>query len=296
MKSVYEAYPELWKGFDRPELKALLSSVSCVKFPAEATDLIAVKSVPHTVVVVSNATLKQIAEVIALGFEHVIQAERPDFPQELLAASLMAARFEAFVHNPIPFFFTGFRDPAQTKSVDANLAVHFTGSTEKVEIIEKLTDFLSQQPKLLAVADLCIQAADEMLSNAMYSAPTDSSGAHIFQEFDRSTTASYPPGKQGTLFASYSDYRVVVGVEDPFGSVDKAKFWQHLTAVMEPGAIAAKRTAGGAGLGIRFMIDNAANFYVYSDKKKRTVFACGFLLKGVKANLNVNKHMHCSFR
>jgi len=296
MKTVYDAYPHFWSGFDRKELKDLLSSVACVKFPSEATQLIAVKSAAQTVIVAENATLKQIAEVIGLGFEHVVQADRPDFPQELLAASLMAARFEAFVHNPVPFFFTGFRDPAQAKSIDANLAVYFKGSTEKTEIIEKLSDFLNQQPKLQAVADLCIQAADEMLANAMYSAPTDSKGLHLFQDFDRSRPVSYQPAKQGMLFASYSDYRVVVGVEDPYGSIDKAKFWQHLTSIMEPGAIAAKRTAGGAGLGIRFMIGNSANFYVYSDRNKRTVFACGFLLKGVKANLNVNKHLHCSFR
>jgi hypothetical protein len=296
MKTVYDAYPELWRGFDRPELKALLSSVSCVKYPSEAADLLGVKTVAKTVVVMHDATLKQAAEVIGLGFEHCVQSNRPDFAQELLAAALMAARFEAFVHNPIPFFFTGFRDPKQAGDVETNLTLPFKGSTEKTELLEKLTTFLHQQPKLQAVSDLCIQAADEMLSNAMYSAPVDQNGTRLFQDFDRTTPVSYPPAKHGTLFASFSDYRVVVGVEDPFGSLNKAQFWQHLSSILEPGALAAKRTAGGAGLGIRFMIDNAANFYVYSDKKKRTVFACGFLLKGVKANLTFNKHLHCSFR
>ena len=296
MKSVYEAYPELWKGFEQPELKELLSSVSCVKYPMDATDLLSVKTVSKTVVVMHNTNLKQAAEVIGLGFEHCVQADRPDFAQELLAATLMAARFEAFVRNPVPFFFTGFRDPKQAKNIDANLTLPFKSSTEKDDLLTKFQTFLSQHPKLKAVSDLCTQAADEMLSNAMYSAPIDQQGESIFQDFDRATPVSYPPGKYGTLFASFSDYRVVVGVEDPFGSLNKAQFWQHLSSILKPGALTAKRTAGGAGLGIRFMIDNAANFYVYSDKKKRTVFACGFLLKGVKANLNFNKHLHCSFR
>lgn len=296
MKSVYDSYPDYWKNFERPELKLMLSSVTCIQFPAEKTQMMAVKDQQRSLVVVHGASMKEVAEIIQLGFEHVLQADRPDFPQELLAATLMAARFDAFVHNPIPFFFTGFREPGGTKNVETNMAVNFKGTTEKVAIIDTLTKFLSKNPKVEAVRDLCVQAADEMLSNALYSAPVDSAGNRLYQDFDRTTPVSYPPAKQATLFAGFSDYRVVIGVEDPFGSLSKTQFWQHLNTILTEGPLTPRVKSSGAGLGIRFMIDNSANFYVYSDRKKRTVFACGFLLKGVRANLSTNKHLHCSFR
>ena len=61
------------------------------------------------------------------------------------------------------------------------------------------------------------------------------------------------------------------------------------------GGVGFSTSSGGAGLGVRYLIENSANFYTVVDPGKFTLMACGFLLKGVKANVTTPKHFHISF-
>lgn len=160
LDKVYNAYRDLWRGFDRPELKVILSSVECIHYPSESSQMMAVKN----------------------------------------------------QQRPVIFFCTGFRDPSQAKNVDANRLATFKGSEDKSPILDRLNGFLAKSSKLKAVSDLCIQSADEMLSNAIYSAPTDVAGKRLYQDFDRATKVLNPAGKSSSFFASFSDDRVIVGV------------------------------------------------------------------------------------
>lgn len=295
MKSVFETYSDLWPESSRQALAPLLSKVLCVKYPEDADSLIYIKRPAHTVIVAQNSDLVSLMKLATQGFEHFVQSDRPDFPQELLASSLMILRPEAFKKNPPPFFFAGFQDRPVEKVLEKNLIVPFASTKEKPEALSKLDAFLSQNARLEGLKDLCIQVADELMTNALFSAPVTSNGHRPNQDLPRSGEAQLTGNQTAELFSCFSDHRVVVGCNDHYGSIQKARLLNHFENIFKISQNAPKAGQAGAGLGFKYMIENSANFYIDVEAGLRTVVACGFVLKGLRANLTSQKHLHFSF-
>jgi hypothetical protein len=71
----------------------------------------------------------------------------------------------------------------------------------------------------------------------------------------------------------------------------------HLENTLVPDAVEPRGPHhAGAGLGLRYMIENSAGLYFFVEKDKRTLVACSLLLEGLKANFNIQKHFHLSFK
>lgn len=295
MKSVFESYHPLWPVESHAALKPLLEKVPVLHWPDDRA--IFKSALPNYVVmVVRGAKLADVVGLAELGFEHIVQEDREDFPQELLASALMTVRPEKFVKNPLPFFFTGFRSAAAEGSTEQNLIVSFNESNEKRGTLSWLENFLDKFPRTGSIRDLCMQSADELFTNAIYNAPIRPSGVRPYKELTRDQEVKLPMDKSAQLFACYSDKRVIIGVTDTFGSLVKESFMEHLRVVLKEGGVTARQGGGGAGLGFKYLIENSANFYVISNKGVSTLVACGFSLKGLKSNLTMNKHFHMSFR
>ncbi len=294
MKSVFAVYQNLWPEDKRPNLEPLLSRVPVLHFPEDRDKFSQV--MPHLVVlVVRKVVMKDLLGLIDLGFEHIVQMDRSDFAKELLASSLMTLRPQAFLKNPIPFFLSGFDSDRIISDPDRHLILRFTKQSEKTTLLDWLGVFLDRNPATSTIRDLCLQAADEMVSNALFNAPVRPSGKRAYKDLPRDSEIELPSSQACSLFACFADERVVLGCEDPFGSLNKTQLLEHLRDVFRNDQASVKYSTGGAGLGFRHLIENAANFYVLVNQGKSTLVACGFILKGLKANMAVEKHMHLSF-
>lgn len=296
MRSVFERYSELWPVKSRTSLQPLLSKIFVLNYPEDKTEILNQRDPSQIIVVIKEAPLKEILGLVALGYEHCLQADREDFPKELLAAALMMTRPESFSKNPVPFFFTGFVEPKESPVVERHLSLPFQKSTDKEYLLERLHVFLSQNERLQGLSDLCAQVADELISNALYSAPVNETGSRIYQNVDRRMEIAMPSDKKPTFFASFSDYRVVIGCEDLYGSLRKHALMEHLEGVFSENLSTAREKTAGAGLGFKYMIENAANFYMYCQQGKKSLMACGFLQKSMRANMSPQKHLHFSFK
>ena len=296
MKSVFSEFSKLWPASGHAALSPLLSKISFFYYPSEKAQILTAKDPQSSIVIFTEGSIKDIIQIAALGFEHCVQMNRPDFAQELLASALMVSRPDSFVKNPIPFFFTGF-SPNGANSTETNMSLAFRRTTDKSYLLERLQTFLGQNPRLQGISDLCIQVADELISNALFSSPVDTNGNSLYQGINRNTEIHLPEGKDATFFSCFSDYRVVVGCEDQFGSFRKNLLMDHLeNSFLREKASAREGQSGGAGLGFRYIIENSANFYLYCDRGKRSLVAAGFLLKGLKSNMTADKHFHMGFK
>lgn len=294
MKSVFSQYKHLWPEDALGSLEPLLSRVPVLELPADKNLL--GKMVPHMVVlVVQKSRLTDIVTLAEMGFEHIVQSEREDFAQELLASSLMTLKPRALLKNPVPFFLSGFASEKMIKDPDKHLIMRFVKQTEKATLLEWLKAFLDREPRTATIRDLCLQAADEMISNALFNAPVRPSGKRAYKDMDRTSAIELPSNKAATIFACFADQRIVIGCEDAFGSLEKPVLIEHLTNMFKEKSAQISYSGGGAGLGFRYLLENAANFYVLVDKGKSTLVACGFMLKGLKSNLTTAKHVHLSF-
>jgi hypothetical protein len=295
MRSVFEVYQDLWPEPKRRHLQQYLSRVKILHHP-EDSEKYAAGAPGSVVLAVKDIKLRDILTLTDLGFEHIVQIPREDLAIELLASSLMVLRPEAFLKNPIPFFLSGFDSESIVSDPDRNLVMRFTKSSEKTTLLEWLGVFLDRNPSTMAIRDLCLQTADEMISNALFNAPVRPSGKRAFKDLPRDTEMELPGSQAGSLFACFADDRVVVGCQDPFGSLEQGTLMGNLHDVLREGPTSISYSPGGAGLGFKFLLENCANFYVLVNKGKSTLVACTFLLKGLKANMTVNKHFHVSFR
>lgn len=296
MKSVFAEFSSFWPQSSHKALEPMLDQIPFYYFPEGRMAIANAKDAKRSIVVMTQGEVRDIIQLTALGFEHCVQRNRPDFAQELLAAALMVSRPEAFVKNPVPFFFTGFSQ-SNTGPTETNMTVPFRKTSDKEYLLERLGTFLKQNPKLKGLSDICIQVADELVANALFSSPADFKGANLYQEVDRNSEIVLPELKKATFFACFSDYRVIVGCEDRFGSFKKNHLIDHLeNSFLKNKATARGSQSAGAGLGFRYMIENSANFYIYCDKGRRSLVAAGFLLQGLKANFSSQKHFHLSFK
>lgn len=293
MKSVFEAYKHLWPADRHGALEPFLSKIMVLHYPQDR-HLLGKVLAPYVVVVAHKASLRETVALLDAGFRHVVQAEREDFHQELLASSLMAVRPAAFQKNPVPFFLNDFAPEAATNP-DRNLQMKFHKSSQKSMLLDWLGIFLQQNPQTFAIHDLCLQAADEMLTNAFFHAPVRPSGKRPFQRLARDAEAEISPSQSATLFATVSETRMIVGCMDRFGSFSENTLMEHLRGNFSQDHIRPREGQAGSGLGLRYLIENAANFYLLCQTGKSTLVSCGFVLEGLKANMTKAKHMHISF-
>jgi hypothetical protein len=56
-----------------------------------------------------------------------------------------------------------------------------------------------------------------------------------------------------------------------------------------------KNLGASAGMGFKFIIENSGSFYLHCEPGRRSLVACGILLKGLRANLKKEKHTHIRF-
>ncbi len=290
MISIYDRYIQFFPENSRDALKSLLRSIETVLLPSEAHLATKVLRRENTIVVLEKGGMIECLPLIALGFQHFLHSSREDFSQELLATAIMISKPKSFANDPFAFFFNGLRaspDPAHQ-----NMRCTFSKNSEKLAQLQKLDEFLKTHPKGARLSEVIVQVADEMISNALFSAPRDRQNLAMYQHLPRTSDVSMAEGKEVTFFSSMNDERIIVGCEDLYGSMDRDHIIKNLKRIFDGELTKPHMGSAGAGFGLRYMIENSASFYMYCERNTRSVVACGFLLKGMRSNLTIDRHLH----
>lgn len=295
MKNVFREFAHLWPRSSWDSLEPLLKEIFFLSYPDDA-DLIRQENLGtrKTIIIIHKATVFEMIELLNLGYSHCVQINRPDFAQELLASCLMSKRPQAFVNDPLPFFFTGFKDPQKHPYLERQMILPITRSSDKKYLLTRLELFLIQNVRLQSLTDIAIQVADELITNAVFSAPVDYEGAPLYAEQLRTIEITLSSNKRARFFAAFSDERLIIGCEDLYGSLRKDFLMDHLRRVFREDQARPRSHTAGAGLGFKYMIENSTNFYIYSERNTRTLIACGFLLENLRSNRSAQKHIHLS--
>jgi len=293
MRNAFDAYKKLWPEDRHKTLKPFLSQVQCYYFPEDSYQVKLGELNKKNTAVIYKEKNKSIVNFLVSGFEHILCSEREDFPQELLATALMVSRSRGFINEPSTYFFNDFRlDTSQIPRRDNNLTIAIQSTEQKDEAFKLLRQFWQQKASMEALEDVCLQIADELFTNCFFNAPTAGDGLKPFRSVPRERHITLPAHMKPKLFTSFTQQKIFVGCEDPFGSVVREPIMYRLESLYTEAMTSPREHTAGAGLGFRFLIDNSSNFYVMSEKGKRTLFACGLMLKGLKANQVANKNIH----
>lgn len=253
---------------------------------------------PKTSIFVGHkAPISEVVDLMANSeVEHFVQTDKEGFIYDLFAAAVMLQKPAAFIKNPLPFFISNFKpdksDPGSVRST----TLTFGSSSEKSPVLHAISDFVRENPKTSNFIEAVHMIADELIMNSLYNAPVQANGKPMFMDHDRNTLVELPKGAKAKLFITHDKRRLLIGCEDPFGSVNRFKLMKQLGKVFKDDLSAANAGTGGAGLGCKMMIENSCGFYMVVKKGVRTLVCCALPL-GVsytKAE-RMSKNMHMVF-
>lgn len=228
--------------------------------------------------------------------EHFVQIDRENFMYDLFAASVMLKKPEAFMKNPLPFFMNHFKPDGDGTNVRST-TMNFNSSSEKSNLLFQIEAFLEGNPKTANFIESVHMIADEMIMNSIYNAPVDKQEMPIYMNTDRSRIVTLPEDKICKIFITHDEKRLLIGCEDPYGSVSRYKIMNQFAKVYKTGELPSpNQGTGGAGLGCKMMVDHSCGFYMVVNKSKKTLVCCALPLgvSYMKAE-RMSKNLHFVF-
>ncbi len=267
-------------------LKSLPDSITLLEFGKELPST----CLPDKVIVVSKN--QDFCKVIPFIFEnkikHLVQSSRCDFVKEIALAVQM-------ILEPQNFMSESLSKISGLKTAVPQLKYDFTSMSEKAEVLGKFTKYLSQVPNADIAKDAILNIADELFTNALYNAPTDKTGKHIFQKIERTDKVSLRNVQPPQLFFRHDEKQAAIGCSDPYGSFDLEKLLGRLANLCSTELSQVNLGPGGAGVAYRMMLENSSGLYIAVENNRSTMVCFTLLLgEGLKKTSSYAKNLHFS--
>jgi hypothetical protein len=120
------------------------------------------------------------------------------------------------------------------------------------------------------VAQAVGTAADELISNGLYDAPTDAQGLHRFAHLPREERVVLDPGELVSVRCACDGRRICLSVNDPFGSLRPSRALDNLVRCFGGGQDQIDHKRGGAGVGLYHVFSLMHHLVINVAPGKRT--------------------------
>ncbi len=133
-------------------------------------------------------------------------------------------------------------------------------SDEREGVLDELGGFLTSIECYQSVQPMILTVADELMMNAIFSAPRDAEGNAKYDHLNRKEIVALQPSERVELRYACDGRNVLLSVSDPFGSLDRETIVRY---VEKPFARMASPAKGGASLGL-YMVSHAITQLVFN--------------------------------
>jgi hypothetical protein len=226
---------------------------------------------------------------------HLCQKNGHEFDKEMRTSNNLILAPDTYFAYPIASVFTP--DDLSAASEKALIASEqfFDCSNQKRSVLESITTEMSKRGLAQTLIDDVVAVADEMFTNAVFNAPFVDKVTHINPNVSRNTLEiQLEDGKRGRLFLAHDESRLMIGCEDPYGSLSVEKYLNKVKATYAQGAAATMNFGpGGAGLG-SYIIFNAGCSLYYGVRPGHATIICCVLPLGMsnRKRAQLPKHFH----
>ena len=131
---------------------------------------------------------------------------------------------------------------------------------EKALCISQVSEFAENMGVRRKYREAIEQCLDEMLMNALYDAPVDEQGQHIFSDIPTKTRISLRVEQKAVVQYACDAKSFAVSVRDAFGTLERGTVLKYLYKCLHSEQ-QIDRKAGGAGLGLYLMVNSATTVY-----------------------------------
>lgn len=273
-------------------LKEVISDIEVVDFNEELSAAMISK---NTVIVGDAVKTRDILLLMRrLGVEHFVQLDRKDHVRDIITSCMLLKKPGSFLENPIPFFVGNFEGKKNYDATARKTQLQMLSTLQKQNVIDMISHFIEEDARTKYFSNSILTILDELISNAFFNAPVDLNGIQIYKNKNRSEEIRIK--RPVRIFIAHDDYRFVVGVVDPWGSVERnALLDTLLSAFLTEQADVSQKTSG-AGLGCKMIIDNSVAFYTVVNRNIKTGMFCVLQIdQGLRRMTTLPKNLHFSF-
>jgi hypothetical protein len=238
--------------------------------------------------------IELIHAVIEDGQAQVCQDEGFMAQEEMQSAAVIKKDPEVYFQNPA----TAILRPSElgTKKDSDSLIFHkeFNSSKQKPALIEDMKNTLSNLTKSSSLIIEILALSDELITNAIYNAPYVDPISHHHTKVDRATSVELAKDKFARVFMAEDGQRLVVGVEDPFGSLNVKTYLQRTQQCYLKGLKDSINFGpGGAGIGSFIIFNTGSSLYLGVKPGSSTIIACVIPYKmSGRRREQMPKHLH----
>jgi hypothetical protein len=125
---------------------------------------------------------------------------------------------------------------------------------EKTRCMSQVSGFVEQSGVPRKYREPIEQCIDEMLMNALYDAPIDAEGKHIFSGVPTRTRITFRTEQSVVVQYAFDGKRFAISVRDAFGTLERQTVLRFLHKCLTERQ-SVDRRAGGAGLGLYLMLN-----------------------------------------
>jgi hypothetical protein len=144
------------------------------------------------------------------------------------------------------------------------------GSREKHQAVEAVEAFAMRVGCQRRIAEAVAVAADELVTNAIYNAPTDSDGRPRYAQLSRDRMVELAEGEEVTVDIAFDGRRLALAATDKFGSLEQSRVVNYLAKCFVNETAQVDDKAGGAGLGLYYIFNAMHHFIINIAPGRRT--------------------------
>lgn len=149
-------------------------------------------------------------------------------------------------------------------------SVEITHTDQKQEAVEAVRQYLLAAKLPARVSNIIANAVDELLMNALFDAPTDEFGRHIYNTTQRNLSRELLPRERVTMKLGFDGLYFGISVVDQFGSLDRNKLLGHVSDSYRERDYSVRSGQAGAGLGVATIFNTGGTLIYHCESGQRT--------------------------
>lgn len=148
--------------------------------------------------------------------------------------------------------------------------ITMTRASERHSAIQEAAAFAERKGAQRRFVELYQTAADELITNALYNAPTNEAGERRFAHLSRTEEVVLDAGQAIEAVFCTDGRKLGIAVSDPFGSLQAETVVAYLGKCFRKGSDQIDDKQGGAGLGLYYLFEMLSQFVVNIRPGERT--------------------------
>ncbi|HMN67837.1 MAG TPA: hypothetical protein PKC28_04790 [Bdellovibrionales bacterium] len=234
--------------------------------------------------------------VLQGGVRHVCQSKGAAFDQEKLSAETLIQTPERFFEFPVASVFAPLSPSPETERSFTWAEERFDSSAQKRAVLDSFGKTMKSKGLSQTLVDDVVLVADEMFTNAIFNAPFVDQKTHVNPGVSRlDLDVQLERGKFGRLILAEHAGRLLVGCEDPYGSLSLPMCLHKIKATYDRGVAESMNFgSGGSGIGSYIIYNTGSSLYLGVNPGLKTTLCCVIPHgMGNKRRAQMPKNLHC---